>query len=140
MSASTVGQKFREYERKVESLSNEADDRVRNSHTAHMLDELAETGVSVYTRLRRAIPQTFEESKELYETYIAWHRDTTVVLREIDEVEGAPQGVKVFSADDLRSTFRDVSTFIDKLTGRIAALDEFIAGNGVPAESFINGL
>ncbi len=140
MSANAVGQKFHEYEIKVENLSSEADNRVRNSQSAHSLDDTAETGVSVYKRLRRAEPETFEESKELYEMCIAWHQDTSAVLRAIDDLEHAPQGVKVFSADELRAAFHEASTFIDRLKGRIAALDEFIAGNGIPAETFVDGL
>jgi len=139
-SINIANEKFRDYVIKTESLSQEVRIRLNNCLAGNKLEDIADDGVSMFRRLRQAEPQSFEESKMLYEVYLAWHQETTKVLRAIDDVEIGPQGIKVFAGEDLRCAFQEVSSFLDDLKERIASLEDFISGNAVSAESFVNEL
>jgi hypothetical protein len=139
-SLNVARQKIQEYEASADSLCPEAEARVQNSHAANRLEGIADEGVSIYRRLQSADPQTFEDAKDLYEAYVAWAEHSTLVLRAIDTLEASPQGAKVFSGQDLRRVFSDVSSHIDTFKDRIASLEVFISGNGLSAEKFLNAL
>ena len=109
-----------------------------NHDAAESLTEEASYGVYLYSRLRTAIPQNFQESRALYEAYVWWYNSSLQLLRSIEKSDA--RDFKAEGVKDFRSAFREANLFIGEIRQRREAMDTLIRGEGIPANEFINGL
>lgn len=108
------------------------------THESNDIEDVVESGLILYARMREVEPHSFEEAKTLYENLLSWHHDTVLVIRAIENCEN--NGGYISLANDLQDAFAEVNSFVEKLKGRIEALNSFIAGEGIPGDSFIDDL
>ena len=125
-----------------EPWSEQHNEVMRNHDEADALGENVKLGMFFYdrivSRLKAADYRTFEDASTLYKTLLVWHHASLTLVRRIDDSES--RGFPVDDAELLRDAFREVSSIADKVNGRIAALDMFIAGKGISAKEFLNEL
>jgi hypothetical protein len=134
----TLGHRLRCYKETGDSWRAPHNEVMHRHDVADALSEEVTYGLFILDRMRTARPQTFEDSKQLYELYETWHSRSLEVLRAIERSQAADFPVE--QSDKFAKAVQDVSSFLWDIHQRIVALQKFIVGEGITGEQFVDGL